>query len=127
MSSVLKFRPVVSRSRHYFRPFSTMQDSYYGEEHKSMQDTLKKIIDNDINPHVDSWEASGEFYPAHKIFKILGNAGLLGINKPVEYGGLGLDLKFNVALNEALGHINCGAIPMSVAVQTDMATPALAR
>ena len=26
--------------------------------------------------------------------KKLGNAGLLGINKPVEYGGLGLDYKY---------------------------------
>ncbi len=42
-------------------------------------------------------------YPAHEVFKKLGNAGLLGINKPTEYGGLGLDLKFNVALNEELG------------------------
>ena len=28
---------------------------------------------------------------------------------------------------EALGHINCGALPMAIGVQTDMCTPALAR
>ena len=50
-----------------------------------------------------------------------------GVNHPVEYGGLGLDLKFNIAMNEELGNVNCGAIPMSIAVQTDMSTPALAR
>lgn len=32
-----------------------------------------------------------------------------------------------MAMNEEMGEVNCGAIPMSVAVQTDMATPALAR
>jgi citronellyl-CoA dehydrogenase len=48
-----------------------------------------------------------------------------GVNRPVEFGGLGLDLKFSVAMNEALGNIDCGSIPMSVAVQTDMSTPAL--
>ena len=52
---------------------------------------------------------------------------LAGVNHPVEYGGLGLDLKFNIALNEELGNIDCGAIPMSIAVQTDMSTPALSR
>ncbi len=31
---------------------------------------------------MDQWEAEGQF-PAHKIFKILGNAGFLGVNKPV--------------------------------------------
>ena len=103
-----------------------MSDSFYSEEHKAMQASLKKIIDNDINPHVDQWEQEGQ-YPAHEVFKKLGNAGLLGATKPTEFGGLGLDFKFSVALSEALGHVNCGAIPMSVAVQTDMATPALAR
>ena len=33
-------------------------------------------------------------YPAHEVMKKLGDAGLLGINKPVEYGGLGLDYKY---------------------------------
>lgn len=41
-----------------------------------------QIIDQEINPHVDQWEAEKQF-PAHKIFKILGNAGFLGVNKPV--------------------------------------------
>lgn len=31
---------------------------------------------------MDQWEAEGQF-PAHKIFKLLGNAGFLGVNKPV--------------------------------------------
>jgi len=91
-----------------------------------MQKTAQRIIDEDINPFVDQWEEEG-MYPAHQVFKKLGNAGLLGVNKPVEYGGMGLDFKFSVALNETLGNIHCGGVPMSIAVQTDMATPALAR
>lgn len=31
---------------------------------------------------MDQWEAEGQF-PAHKVFKLLGNAGFLGVNKPV--------------------------------------------
>lgn len=108
------------------RLYSSLKDSYYGEDHKSMQNTLRKIIENDINPFVPEWEEQGQ-YPAKQVFKKLGSAGLLGINKPVEHGGMGLDFKFNLALNEELGNIDCGSIPMSVAVQTDMATPALAR
>lgn len=44
-----------------------------------------------------------------------------------EYGGLGLDFSYSVAVAEELGGINCGGIPMAIGVQTDMATPALAR
>ncbi|KAJ3609364.1 hypothetical protein NHX12_023887 [Muraenolepis orangiensis] len=56
----------------------------------------------EINPHVDQWESEGRF-PAHKVFKILGNAGFLGVNKPVEYGGLGLDFSYSVAVSEEFG------------------------
>ena len=44
-----------------------------------------------------------------------------------EYGGLGLDYSYSCALAEELGNINSGALPMAIGVQTDMATPALAR
>ena len=103
-----------------------MSDAFYSPEHKEMQKTLKKIIDTDINPNVDQWEAEGN-YPAKEVFKKLGQAGLLGVTKPAEFGGLGLDFSYSVALNEALGYINCGGVPMSIAVQTDMSTPALAK
>merc|ERR1719147_593960 len=103
-----------------------VQDSFFGLEQREMQKTAQRIIDEDINPFVTQWEEEGA-YPAHQVFKKLGDAGLLGVNKPVEYGGMGLDFKYNIALNEELGNINCGGVPMSIAVQTDMATPALAR
>jgi len=99
---------------------------FFEEEQRSMQKTARRIIDEDINPFVDQWEAEG-LYPAATVMKKLGDAGLLGVNKPVEYGGMGLDFKYNIALNEELGHINCGGVPMSIGVQTDMATPALAQ
>ncbi|CAG11120.1 unnamed protein product, partial [Tetraodon nigroviridis] len=98
----------------------------YTPEHFALKESLRKLIDQEINPHVDQWEADGQF-PAHRIFKLLGNAGFLGVNKPVEYGGLGLDFSYSMAVSEELGHIRCGGIPMAIGVQTDMATPALAR
>jgi citronellyl-CoA dehydrogenase len=95
-------------------------------EHEEIRRTLRTIIDRDINPHVDAWEEAGIF-PAHEVFKKLGDAGLLGIHKPVEYGGAGLDYSYALVMAEELGHINCGSVPMAIGVQTDMATPALAR
>ena len=40
-----------------------------------------KLIDAEINPHVDKWEKEKNF-PAHHVFKLMGNAGFLGICKP---------------------------------------------
>nr|ADD24574.1 Probable acyl coa dehydrogenase 6 [Lepeophtheirus salmonis] len=105
---------------------STQSECFYDESHLAVQRTMNKIIEKEINPNVDAWESEGR-YPAHEVFKILGSAGLLGVNKPVEYGGSGLDFKYAVALNEEMGKIACGGVPMSIAVQTDMSTPALSR
>ena len=99
---------------------------HYTHEHLEIQNTLKRFIEAEINPHVDEWEAA-EIFPAHEVFKKLGNLGLLGLTKPEAYGGAGLDYSYALAMAEALGHIDCGAIPMAIGVQTDMATPALAR
>ncbi|MCZ8257947.1 MAG: acyl-CoA dehydrogenase family protein [Polaromonas sp.] len=108
------------------RPKKTETSKQYTHEHLEIQKTLKRFIDAEINPHVDEWEAA-EIFPAHEVFKKLGNLGLLGLTKPEEYGGAGLDYSYGVAMAEALGHIDCGGVPMAIGVQTDMCTPALAR
>ena len=95
-------------------------------EHEEIRKTLKRYIDEHINPHVDEWEAA-EIFPAHEVFKGLGKLGLLGLTKPEEYGGMGLDYSYSVLMAETLGHIHCGGVPMAIGVQTDMCTPALAR
>ena len=98
----------------------------FTHEHHEIQKTLKRFIDAEINPHVDAWEAD-EIFPAHEVFKKLGQLGMLGLTKPEAYGGAGLDYSYGLAMAEALGHTTCGGVPMAIGVQTDMCTPALAR
>jgi citronellyl-CoA dehydrogenase len=95
-------------------------------EHQQIFDTTRQFVEKEINPHADEWERKGQ-WPAKEIFRKMGALGLLGINKPEAVGGLGLDYSFQVMFAEALGHCKVGGIPMAIGVQTDMATPALAR
>ncbi len=95
-------------------------------EHEELRRSLRKFIEQEINPYVDEWEEA-EIFPAHELFKKMGDAGFLGISKPEEYGGLGLDYSYSMVMAEELGNIDCGGVPMAIGVQTDMATPALAR
>ena len=94
-------------------------------EHDQLRNSVQRWIAQEINPHVDAWEAEGIF-PAHQVFAQMGALGWLGLCKPEENGGLGLDYSYGAVLAEALGEINCGGVPMAIGVQTDMATPALA-
>jgi len=98
----------------------------FTQEHEEIRRTMKRFIDAEINPHVDEWEAAEQF-PAHEVFKKLGNLGMLGLTKPEAYGGAGLDYSYSMVFAETLGQIRCGGVPMAIGVQTDMATPALAR
>ncbi len=98
----------------------------YTEEHERLKDSVRRFVDAEVNPHVDEWERAGVF-PARELFRKMGRLGFLGVTKPIEYGGSGLDYSYSVAVSEALGHAHCGGVPMAIGVQTDMATPALAR
>ena len=95
-------------------------------EHQEIYRTVERFVVDEINPHVAEWERDGVF-PAHEVFKKMGDLGILGINKPEEVGGMGLDYSYQMEFAEALGACTCGGIPMAISVQTDMATPALAR
>ncbi len=95
-------------------------------EHDALRASLEAFIEREINPNVDAWEDEGIF-PAHELFKKMGDAGFLGITMPTEFGGQGLDYSYGLVFGETLGTINCGSLPMAIGVQTDMATPALAR
>lgn len=95
-------------------------------EHEELRRSALKFVETEINPFANEWEEN-EIFPAGELFKKLGNQGFLGITKPEKYGGAGLDYTYGAVLNEAIAHSACGGVPMAIGVQTDMATPALAR
>jgi citronellyl-CoA dehydrogenase len=96
------------------------------EEHQIFRKSLRDLFEREIEPHIDDWEAARTF-PAHELFPKLGAVGLLGLEYETAYGGMGADHSFTVVAGEEMGRISCGGIPMAMAVQMSMATPALAR
>ncbi|ABM58160.1 acyl-CoA dehydrogenase family protein [Verminephrobacter eiseniae] len=97
----------------------------YTAEHHSIMQSIRRFLASEVDPFVDEWEAA-EIFPAHELFKKMGRLGFLGITKPTEYGGLGLDFSYAVAAGEAMGYVRAQGVSMAAGVQTDMATPALA-
>ncbi|MEU2004857.1 acyl-CoA dehydrogenase family protein [Rhodococcus sp. NPDC019627] len=98
----------------------------FTEEHIAFRKMVRQFVDKEIQPNVDKWEADGGF-PAHELFPKLGALGLLGLEYDSAYGGQDADHLYTVILREELGRIDAGGVPMSIGVQTDMATPSLHR
>ena len=55
-------------------------------EHEELKRSALKFVEDEINPYVDEWEEN-EIFPAHELFKKLGDQGFLGVTKPEKYGG----------------------------------------
>ena len=96
------------------------------EEHRIFRRTLRDLFEQEIAPHIDEWERAGTF-PAHELFPKLGAVGLLGLEYDEAYGGMAADHSFVVVAGEEMGRVDCGGVPMAIAVQMAMATPALHR
>jgi len=69
------------------------QEMLFTNDHDEPRRILQKFIAAEINPFVDEWEKA-DIFPAHELFKKLGDLGFLGLNKPLEFGGQGLDYSY---------------------------------
>ena len=102
------------------------QNLYFNKEHEQVRKAIRDFVNKRINPFVDEWEAAG-IAPLHELFKEMGQLGFLGIRYDPKYGGEGLDYWYETVMLEEISRIKCGALPMAIAVQTNMATPAIAQ
>ncbi len=106
-----------------------MEDSptvKWTDEHHAFRSTVRDFVSHEINPYCDEWEAVGQF-PVHELFAKMGKLGFFGLEYDPAVGGQGADHSFTVVLGEELGRCDALGVPMAVGVQTDMATPSLAR
>ena len=71
---------------------------YASEEHKMLQQMIEDFIKNEVMDHVDAWEKAGMV--SREIWQKAGELGLLCIDMPEEYGGLGLDFSYSALVIE---------------------------
>lgn len=98
----------------------------FTQDHHDFRRMVRSFVENEINPHVEEWEAK-EMIPLHDVFSKMADLGLLGLEYDPGYGGQGADHLFTVILAEELGRADHGSTGMAVGVQVDMATPSLHR
>ena len=85
-----------------------MQRKYLEAEHLMFEETIKEFIKKEMVPYEHQWEKDGQV--SREIWKKGAEIGILGLDIPEEYGGLGLnDYRYNSILLEEMGRANvCG-------------------
>ncbi|MEH6526169.1 MAG: acyl-CoA dehydrogenase family protein [Sneathiella sp.] len=98
---------------------------YYTEDHKAWRATLRTFVDQEIMPHVDTWDEAGEF--PRELYKKAAEIGLLGIGYPEEYGGTPVDDEFfQLITAEEMSRLSAGGINASLLVHNIGLPPILA-
>ena len=82
------------------------QRTAFNEDHDQFRDTVRKLFDRELIPHLDSYEQEG--IVDRKFWRACGEAGLLCPTVTEEYGGLGLDFGYNAVVDEELGYVGFG-------------------
>jgi alkylation response protein AidB-like acyl-CoA dehydrogenase len=92
----------------------------FTDEHEALRESIRSFAIKELQPHAAEWEETT--FPDW-VFTRMGELGLLGLDKPEEYGGQGGDYYSSLVLAEEMVHAQSGGLAMGVAVQTDMAMP----
>jgi alkylation response protein AidB-like acyl-CoA dehydrogenase len=92
----------------------------FSDEHEALRESIRSFAVKELAPHAEEWEETT--FPDW-VFTRMGELGLLGLDKPEEYGGQGGDYYSSLVLAEEMVHAQSGGLAMGVAVQTDMAMP----
>jgi alkylation response protein AidB-like acyl-CoA dehydrogenase len=92
----------------------------FTDEHEALRESIRSFAIKELAPHAAEWEETT--FP-DSVFRRMGELGLLGLDKPEEYGGQGGDYFSAMVLAEEMSNANCGGLSMGIAVQTDMAMP----
>ena len=75
----------------------------FSSEHDMFRDTARKFFEREVVPHHRAWEKAGVAPP--EIWKKAGEAGILCVNLPVEYGGAGADRLASAVLIEEQSYL----------------------
>ncbi len=83
------------------------------EDHKMIQEMVKKFAEKELAPHIKEWDVQGS-YP-RSVLESMGEQGILGVCFPEKYGGGGMDYISLALACEELERVDTSfRVPLSV-------------
>ena len=90
-------------------------------DHEAFRDTVKRFIEEHVAPFHAEWEKAGQV--PRSLWRKAGELGLLCVNVPEEYGGLGADFLYSAILVEEMAR--AGATGPTFYLHSDIVAPYL--
>ncbi len=76
------------------------------EEHQVLREMVRSFAEKELEPQAEEYDRTEQFNL--KLFRKLGELGLLGVTAPPEYGGSGMDATAAVIVHEELAAVDPG-------------------
>ena len=88
------------------------------------RDNVRKFLQTEIEPHYADWEKAG--IVPREMWTQFGEHGLLCVDAPEEFGGIGAPFEFSCVVLEEVGRAGYGALGANLAVHSDIVAPYIA-
>lgn len=95
----------------------------YDSDHDMFRDTVRKFLEAEAVPHHEQWEKDGMV--SDEIWLKAGEQGFLAPTVPEEYGGVGVDFRYNAIVNEEVCRAGCSGLGWTL--HSDIAVPYIVR
>lgn len=103
-----------------------MERDIYEEDHEAFRDLVRDFVKRHVsNEARERWDAEGEV--DRDTMRAAGEAGLIGLSVPEEFGGAGMlqDYRFRAVVNEEIIAAGAGSLAGAFGIQDDLAVPYL--
>jgi len=88
------------------------------------RDNVRRFLQTEIEPHYAAWEKAGII--PREVWTKFGDNGLLCVDAPEEFGGIGAPFEFSCVVLEEVGRAGYGALGANLAVHSDIVAPYIA-
>jgi alkylation response protein AidB-like acyl-CoA dehydrogenase len=99
-----------------------MRRASFEPEHADYRESVRRFIAEEVTPHHEQWEREG--IVPRGLFALAAEKGMLAMQVPEEYGGLGVDdFRFNQILAEEVGITGIAGSGLGITLHNDICLP----
>lgn len=95
----------------------------FDSDQEMFRDAVRAFLESEAVPHHDQWEEDGQV--SREIWLKAGEQGMLSPTVPEEYGGVGVDFRYNAIVDEEVARL--GLSGLGFGLHSDIAVPYVIR